>query len=483
MGDRASAGARPQLRKRVPEPVCERFDAVHRSSRSWSRKRIMRTFDLIAVLVVLAAVFSYVNLRLLRLPPTIGLMALSLALSVGLVVTGIAFPAVGRQARVVVEQFEFGDALLHGMLGFLLFAGSLQVDIGDLARHKGPVALLATVGVLLSTAIVGGLTWVASLALHLGLRPIDCFLFGALISPTDPIAVLSLLKQIGAPKSLEVQIAGESLFNDGVGVAVFIGLLEIATGGRGVGIRDLAGLFLREAGGGAALGFSAGVLVYRLMRSVDHYQVEILLSLALVTGGYALAEALGVSGPIAMVVAGLLIGNQGRSFAMSETTTQRLDEFWELVDEILNAVLFVSIGLEVLVLSFDARMTAAGLLAIPAVLFARFMAVGLPVRMMARWDWFPPATVRVLTWGGLRGGISVALALSLPRHTGSDASAREVILTVTYVVVVFSILVQGMTIAKLTRRWLARADRAREAASVRDKSGGIRPESSPSRAP
>jgi monovalent cation:H+ antiporter, CPA1 family len=414
----------------------------------------MRLFDLVAILIVLAAAFSYINVRLLRLPATIGLMALSLIFSVGVVVLGSLFPSLGHQARDIVQQFEFGEALLHGMLGFLLFAGALHVDFGDLNEHKWPITIMATLGVLISTVIVATLTWGVFAAFQSPLRPIDCLLFGALISPTDPISVLALLKQAGAPKPLEIQIAGESLFNDGVGVAVFAGLLEVAEGGRALDAAHLAALFAREAAGGAVLGLVVGLLVYRLLKSVDDYQVEILLSLALVAGGYAFAEALHVSGPIAMVVAGLLIGNHGRSFAMSPRTIENLDLFWGLIDEILNAILFVLIGLEVLVLTYSAKYLAAGLLAVVIVLAARMVSVGLPVWLLRRWESFEPSMVPILTWGGLRGGISVALALSL----SDDIPARSAILTMTYVVVVFSIFLQGLTMAAMTRRWLARTE-------------------------
>jgi CPA1 family monovalent cation:H+ antiporter len=414
-------------------------------------------FQLIAVLIVLVALFSYLNFRLLRQPQTVGLMAVSLLFSAVLAVTGTVVPPVGQWAHALVGRIDLDETLLHGMLGFLLFAGSLHVDLGALSRHKGPVAALATVGVLLSTAVVGGLMWGVSALLGLGLRPIDSLLFGALISPTDPIAVLGLLKRIGAPEPLKIQIAGESLFNDGIGVVLFLGLLEYA-GGREAGVGAFVRLFLREVVGGAAFGLGVGLLVYRLLKSVDNYQVEILLSLALVAGGYAAADALHLSGPIAMVVAGLLIGNRGRSFAMSPTTTERLDLFWELIDEFLNATLFVLIGLEVLVLDFSAGYVAAGVLAVPVVLAARWASVALSVRMLGCRERFEPATVLVLTWGGLRGGISVALALSLPGTvSGSDVPVRDVILTITYIVVTFSILVQGLSIGPLTRRWLGRA--------------------------
>ncbi len=417
----------------------------------------MRVFDLIAVLLVMAAIFSYLNFRLLKLPTTIGLMAMTLAFSLALLVLGHLVPAVSHQARAAVRQFDFGESLLHGMLGFLLFAGALHIDLGDLHRHKGPIAVLATVGVLLSTLIVAGLMWAVFRLLGLPLRPIDCLLFGALISPTDPIAVLGLLKQIGAPRTLEVQIGGESLFNDGVGVVLFLGLLEVASGGNPTGLGHFAALFLREAIGGAAFGLAIGLLAYRMLKSVDNYQVEILLSLALVAGGYAGADALHLSGPIAMVVAGIVVGNQGRRYAMSGTTKANLDLFWELVDVILNAVLFVAIGLELVVLTFTTAALSAGLLAVPVVLTARLVSVGLPVWSLRRRERFEPWMVPLLTWGGLRGGISVALALSLPGEAAGDAvPRREVILATTYVVVVFSILVQGLTVGPLTRRWLRR---------------------------
>jgi len=430
----------------------------------------MRLFDLIAVFIVMAAGFGYLNFRLLKLPTTIGLMALSLLFSLSLFVLGAFVPAVAQQTRSVIERFDFNQVLLHGMLAFLLFAGALHIDLGDLARHKEPIALLATVGVLLSTLIVGVLMWGVFALLGFKLRFIDCLLFGALISPTDPIAVLSLLKKIGAPKTLEVQIAGESLFNDGIGVVLFMGLLEVATGENDFDVGHFAFLFIREAVGGAVFGLAIGLVAYRMLKSVDNYQVEILLSLALVWGGSALADALHMSAPIAMVVAGLLIGNQGRSFAMSKMTTEHLDLFWELVDEGLNAVLFVAIGMELLVLTFTASYLAAGVLAVVIVLVARLVSVGLPVWLLRRLERFDPSMVPILVWGGLRGGISVALALSLPPEAAGDGvPRRDVILATTYVVVVFSILVQGLTVGTMTRRWVGRSPRSIEA--LKDEEG------------
>jgi monovalent cation:H+ antiporter, CPA1 family len=415
----------------------------------------MRPFDLIAILIVLTALFGYINVRLLRLPSTIGLMALSLVFAIALVAIESVVPAIAEPARAIARQFELDQALLHGMLGFLLFAGAFHVNLGDLLEHKWPIAVLATLGVLISTVIVGGLTWGVLTLLGLHLRPIDCLLFGALISPTDPIAVLALLRAIGAPKVLEIQIAGESLFNDGVGVVVFLGLLEIATSPEHLRPGFLVELFAREVIGGALFGLVIGLVVYGLLKSVDHYRLEILLSLALVTGGYALAENLGVSAPIAMVVAGLLIGNHGRSFAMSETTTAHIDRFWGLLDELLNAVLFVMIGMEVLVLSFTGRYLLAGLTMVAVVLVARLISVGVPIWFLRRWERFEASLIPTLTWGGLRGGISVALALSLPEPIeGAERVTKEVILAITYVVVVFSVLIQGLTIGPLTRYWL-----------------------------
>jgi CPA1 family monovalent cation:H+ antiporter len=371
-----------------------------------------------------------------------------------------------RFERAVVEllaRIDFDKVLMEGLLGFLLFAGALHVDINDLAEQKLVIALLATLGLLASTAIIGGVIWIVLDGVGRDLPFIVCLLFGALISPTDPIAVLAVLKTLGAPKSLETKIAGESLFNDGVAVVLFLAILGVAglSGTHGVGASagegDLAlavmGLFALETLGGALFGLLAGLGVYGLMRSIESYEVEILLSLALVAGGYALALALHVSGPIAMVVAGLLIGNQGRRFAMSQPTREHLDTFWLLIDEILNAVLFVLIGLEFLLIPIDSTWLAMGLVAIVAVLGARVVAVSLPVLALRPLRDFTPHAVKVLTWGGLRGGISVALALSLKASLGARSpAAYEGILVMTYVVVVFSILVQGLTMAPLLRR-------------------------------
>ena len=418
----------------------------------------MSIFQLSAILLTLAAVFSFINYKFLRLPTAIGLMALTLVASLGLVGVGLVEPPVAAEAEAIVTKVDLNAAFLHGMLGFLLFAGALQVNLSELAQRKWAVTMLATGGVVLSTVLVAGMTYFLLQALDIPARFLYCLIFGALISPTDPIAVLAILRSAGVPKEMEVKIAGESLFNDGIGVVLFLGLLQVAEVGH-FDPGHMAVLFAEEVLGGAAIGFAAGWLVYRMLRAVDNYQVEVLLSLALVAGGFALADAFHMSGPITVVVAGLIIGNQGRVHAMSPTTQEHLDVFWELIDEILNAVLFVLIGLEVLVVELTGKYLLAGAAAVPIVLLARFAAAAVPITILRRTqgrDSFSPYTVRVLTWGGLRGGISVALALSLPREEspGVPLMEREVIITLTYVVVVFSILVQGLTIGPLVQYWL-----------------------------
>lgn len=404
----------------------------------------MRLLNLAATLITLSALFSYLNHRYLRLPTTIGVMLFALVLSLILIAFGTFDPRIEHYAEQLLAAIDFNKALMLGMLSFLLFAGALHININDLARHKWVILTLASGGVLLSTFIVGTLTWWLLAALGLQLSFVYCLLFGALISPTDPVAVLGIIKTAGVPKSLETKIAGESLFNDGVAVVVFIILFRIATGGAEVSPGDIVGLFLLEALGGLLFGLAIGFAAYTMLRSVDNYQVEILITLALVMGGYALAHAMHVSGPIAIVVAGLLIGNHGRLLAMSKTTRQHLDTFWELLDEILNAVLFVLIGLEILLLVFTRQYFVAGVLVIPIVLLARLISVGLPIGLMRKLRTFSPHVVKILTWGGLRGGISVALALSLP--AGPE---RKLIVAITYIVVVFSIAVQGLTVGKL----------------------------------
>ena len=409
----------------------------------------MSVFQIIAVLLTLTASFSYLNYRFIKLPTTIGVMLIALIASLVLIALQLFGFSIWPMAAQVLQSLDFGQTLLQGMLSFLLFAGALHINLNDLSEQKWVITVLAVVGVLISMFVFGTAIYLVLAWLDLKLSYAWCLLFGALISPTDPIAVLGILKSAKVPKSLEIQIAGESLFNDGIGVVAFLVLYEIAVRGDQPSFAHISTIFLEEAVGGAVVGLLLGWITYRLLKAVDQYQVEVLLTLALVSGGYALASAMHTSGPIAIVCAGVLIGNHGRSFAMSDTTREHLDAFWELVDEILNALLFLLIGLEVLVLTFTRDLLFAGLLAIPAILFARWVSVGAPVLVMSRWEKFPPGTVAIMTWGGLRGGISVALALSLP--AGSE---RKLVLAITYVLVIFSILVQGLTIKQVVMRFI-----------------------------
>ena len=401
----------------------------------------METLDIAALLLTLAAVFSYLNHRFIRLPTTIGIMLIAIVMSLALVILDwLQVADVYRYASALFRSVDFDQTLLHGMLSFLLFAGALHINLDDLVRNKWVIGVLATAGVGISTLAVAALAWFVFGLLGIVIPFLYLLLFGALIAPTDPVAVLSILKTAGIAKSLEVKIAGESLFNDGVAVVAFLMVFGMIGGGS-ITFSGMVLLFVKEVVGGVAFGLAAGWACYLMLKSVDNYQVEILLTLALVMGGYALADALHVSGPIAIVVAGLLIGNRGRYLAMSQRTREHLDSFWELMDEFLNAILFLLIGLEILVVTISRPIVTAGLLLIPAVLLARFVSVGLPVLLMKRFFAFSPGIVRILTWGGLRGGISVALVLSLP-----PGPEREILLTVTYIVVVFSILVQGLTL-------------------------------------
>jgi len=408
----------------------------------------MGLFDVVAILFVLTAVFSFINYRTIGLPPTIGVMVISLLASLGVVGMGaLGLESVRQEAALILNQVDFGEALLHGMLSFLLFAGALHIKLEHLGGQKWFIALLATAGVVASTFLVGGLSFLTLGSLGIPTPFLYCLLFGALIAPTDPVAVLGILKTTDVPKELETAIAGESLFNDGIGVVVFVIILELARGGGGVTAGRVLSLFLRDAGGGALLGLSVGLLAYQMLKQIDNYQIEVIITLALVTGGYALADRLHISGPIAMVVAGIFIGNHGRAFAMSETTRDHLDTFWELVDEILNALLFMLIGLEVLVMPFNPGFVVAGVMAIGISLLSRWATVGAATVVLRPFRSFPPGAVRIMTWAGVRGGIAVALALSLPR-----GQERNAILAMTYMVVVFSIIVQGLTLGTLVKR-------------------------------
>ncbi|GAB3848983.1 sodium:proton antiporter [Hymenobacter terrigena] len=412
----------------------------------------MDLYTALALLLVIAAAFAYVNLRFLKMPTAIGLMLLGLVASLALV--GLARFEVKPvlEFAKLVNRLDFSTIVMQVMLGFLLFAGAIHVDTRSLGRLRWPVSVLALVGTPLSTAIVAGAMYLLLPWFGLPTPFIYCLLFGALISPTDPVAVLSILTKANIPKSLETKIVGESLFNDGVGVVLFVVTLELALLGPGdVTLPHALGIFLRETVGGLALGTALGLGAGWLLRTIDNYQVEVLITLALVAGGTALATYLHTSGPLAMVMAGLLVGHFSRSGGMlSDESQDYVDKFWELIDEVLNALLFVLMGLEVLVLHIPGRTVLAGLAAIAVVLVARLAAVALPLGLLRIRSTFRASdhSLTVLTWGGLRGGLSVALALSLPA-----TMPRELLVGITYVVVVFSIIGQGLTIGPLVR-WL-----------------------------
>ena len=406
----------------------------------------MSAIDIAAVLLVLSAVLGYLNHRYTRLPPTIGLMVMSLMASLAVVGLGEIFPELGLvdAVRGFVSDIDFHKTVMNGMLSLLLFAGALHVNLDDLLERRWAILSLATVGVVLSTAVVGLLAYAALSLMGHPVALIWCFVFGALISPTDPIAVLGILKTAGASRALTAKITGESLFNDGVGVVAFIALLHVAGSGDGFHSGQVAWLFVKEVAGGAALGLGAGYLTYRAMKQIDHFPLEVLLTLALTLGTYALAGHLHLSGPIAVVVAGLLIGNRGTRFAMSAETAEHVGNFWTLIDEILNAVLFLLVGLEVLAVSLDPTHLLAGLLLIPVCLAARLVSVAIPISLLGLKTSYGRGTIAVLTWAGLKGGISIALALSLP-----PVADKPLIVACTYMVVLFSMVVQGLTVGRV----------------------------------
>ena len=416
----------------------------------------MSLFSLVSILIALAAVSNYVNYRYIKLPTTVGVMLVALVASLALVLAGPYAGGFREQAAALVARIDFNQVVLHGMLAFLLFAGAIHVNLEELGREWLTISSLAIVGTLASTFIVGGATWLVLGWLGLGIPFLHALLFGALISPTDPIAVLGIMKSVGAPRQLEVQVAGESLFNDGLGVVAFLVLLQLsgadgaAAGGAAaplsIDVGAVGMLLLKEVGGAVALALAAGFIAYLMLKRVDNYQVEVLLTLALAMGLYALADALHLSAPIAVVVAGLLVGNQGREFAMTQTTREHVDTFWELVDEIVNVVLFLLIGLELLVLPIERRWLVAGVLVIPIVLAARWLSVAAIIGPLSRVTAQSRGAIAVFTWGGLRGAISVAMALSLPAEY-----SRSLVLTLTYFVVVFSIVVQGLTVGRVIR--------------------------------
>lgn len=454
----------------------------------------MTPFQITAIIITLSALFGFLNVRFLKLPNTIGMMVIAIAFSSVLFLTRILWPESSfavEFASDLMERIQFGELLLDVMLGFLLFAGAMHTNFDQLKVQRWPVAIFATLGVMVSTLLVGTLVWLVFGWLGLELKFIHCLLFGALISPTDPIAVLGILKQAGVPKKLETKIVGESLFNDGVGVVIFLTIFMVATGGKHPGahsddhqasnanlhaveslesdtehqdhepasdaehddheeeitVLGVAKLFGKEVFGGVLLGLVFGASTFWLLRMIDDYEIEVMITLACVFGGCALAAWLHVSAPLAMVVAGLFVGNDTvRGTSMSQQTELYVDKFWELVDILLNAILFVLIGFDLLLINFDQTFVTAGLCAIVIVLVSRFFSLLLPVRFFAKKLDFVPHTTTIMAWGGLRGGISIALAMALP------SECREPLLTVTYAVVVFSIIVQGLSVGPLARK-------------------------------
>ncbi len=406
-------------------------------------------FFIITVLVVLSAIFGYINVRFLKLPNTIGLMLISIVFTLGVFILSYVDATLLEAESYIIKQIDFKMVLLDIMLSFLLFAGALHTNFQQLKVQRWPVLVFSTFGVLVSTFLVGAAVFFFLKMITPNVDFIYCLLFGALISPTDPIAVLGILKKAGVPKKLEVKIVGESLFNDGVGVVIFLTIFQIAAMGTGqVEAFDVVKLFGQEVIGGILLGFGLGWMTYKLMKSIDDYHIEVIVTLAAVMGGTIIAHKLHLSAPLAMVTAGLLVGNDTvRGTAMSEITENYVDKFWELIDILLNAILFVLIGMEMLVLTFKMEYVFAGLIAIPIVLVCRYLSLLLPINVFKKKLDFVPKTNLIMTWGGLRGGISIALALGL-----TEAMNRDLFLVITYVVVVFSILVQGLTVGKLVKR-------------------------------
>ncbi|WP_201574061.1 sodium:proton antiporter [Psychrobacter sp. H8-1] len=400
-----------------------------------------------AVFLSITALLSYVNHRFIGLPTTIGVMVISIILSMVAIFLGfLGFDQLIDYEISLLNQLDFTEVLLDGMLSMLLFAGALHVNISDLKRYRLPIGILACVGTVVSAVLIATALYFILPLLGFGLPYIWCLLFGALISPTDPIAVMGILSSAGAPKSIETVIAGESLFNDGLGVVIFVLLLGILSSGDIPTANYVAHTLAVEAGGGIVFGLVLGAILYYMIKSINSYQEEVLLTLAGVIGGYALASHWHLSGPLAMVMMGLMLGNQGREWAMSDETRNYIDLFWELIDEILNAILFVLIGLEVVMIAYSGSLFVAGGLAIIIALLARFIVVGMTTKTFSKQLKLPDGAWKVLTWGGLRGGISVALVLQLP-----SGYERDILLALTYAVVVFSILVQGLSIGKVAR--------------------------------
>lgn len=407
----------------------------------------MELYYSFSVLIVLTAIFSYLNLRYLKLPSAIGIMLLAMIVSISLVIAGKSYPDMFTGFTHIIASVDFTEVLMGSMLNFLLFAGAIHISLHDLRKQRIPVMMFSTVGVIISTFIVGTILYFTFILLGVTIPFIECLVFGALISPTDPIAVIGILKKAGIRKSLEIKVAGESLFNDGVAVVLFAVLLQLARGSEvDLTFLHISGLFLQEAGGGIAMGLLLGFIASQGIKRINSYNVTVMITLAVVMGGYLVTRMLHISGPLTMVAAGLVIGNYGKAVAMSAADKDYLDKFWELIDEILNAMLFLIIGFELLLIPNLQQYWLIGPLTILIVLLARFFSIWLPIKFVPNIGSFDARTITILVWGGLRGGVSVALALTIDDHLH-----HNLFLAITYYVVVFSIVVQGLTVGRLTQ--------------------------------
>ena len=413
----------------------------------------MELYYTFSVLIVLASIFAYLNLRFLKLPSTIGIMIIAILVSVGIRLIGNEyFPDTTREMYQLMQDFDFNEILMGAMLNFLLFAGALHINVYDLKEHKWPILTYASVSVVLSAFIISGILYIVAPYLGIHIPYIYCLLFGTLISPTDPIVVLGVLKEAKVPKMIETKITGESLFNDGVAVVMFAVVLKIATDHTfEADFASVSGLFLLEAGGGILLGALLGYTASRVMKKIDDYKLSVLITLSIVMGGFLIAKQLHFSSPLAMVIAGLIIGNYGKRVAMSETTQDYLSKFWELVDEIMNAILFLFIGFELLMLPDLEEQLLLGFVTIFICLIARALAIFLPASTILRKNTFSQGSLITMVWGGIRGGVSIALVMSIPNSAGE---IKEILLEVTYIVVLFSIVVQGLTVGKVAKKVL-----------------------------
>ena len=414
----------------------------------------MELYYTFSVLIVLASFFAYLNLRFLKLPGTIGIMIIAMLVSVAIRLVGDSyFPNTTKEFFELIQEFDFNEILMGAMLNFLLFAGALHINISDLREHKWPILTYASISVVLSAFIIAGLFYYIAPMMGISIPFIYCLLFGTLISPTDPIVVLGILKEAKVPKMIETKITGESLFNDGVAVVMFAVVLKMATdSGFDASLGSVSKLFLLEAGGGILLGVLLGFTASNVMKKIDDYKVSVLITLSIVMGGFLIAKQLHFSSPLAMVIAGLIIGNYGKAVAMNATTRDYLSKFWELIDEILNAILFLFIGFELLMLPDLQEQLLLGVAAIFICLLARTLAIFIPASTILRKNTYSRGSLTTMVWGGIRGGVSIALVMSIPNSLGE---IKDVLLEVTYIVVLFSIVVQGLTVGKVAKKVLA----------------------------